>query len=253
MRTFALVLPWKEQLTKRARRLRNIHPIYICTLSTNWPFRNLGRKKKSLRFLSTAYERRVWSNRDREFPWSVTWYQAQQSKALPRQFRATVFRLLWKMVRENLRILLNSKIQAVNFRVLFRTDGVGQPSCRLQMLPTLKSSPGLLAQCLKGLEKHEKVFWDLFMIPECKHQEQLCSWTVPGWHRSPRGHCWALGEDRAAPGFALGQQRQLTLGKTCLNITPDILTGDQFKPSILSLYPEKIVIFLLNQPLLGCF
>lgn len=108
----------------------------------------------------------------------MTLFQAQQSKAWPRQFRATVFRLLSKMVRENLRILLNSKIQAVNLRVLFRTDGGGQPSCRLQMLPTLKSSPGLLAQCLKDLEKHEEVFWDLFMILECKHQEQLCSWVI---------------------------------------------------------------------------
>lgn len=38
-------------------------------------------EKKSSRFLSTAYERRVWSNRDWEFPWSVTLFQAQQSKA----------------------------------------------------------------------------------------------------------------------------------------------------------------------------
>lgn len=197
-------------------------------------------EKKSLRFLSTACERRVWSNRDWQFPWAVTLFQAQQSKAFPRQFRATVFRLLWKMVRENLRILLNSKIQAVNWRVLFRTDGVGQPSCRLQMLPTLKSSPGLPAQCLEGLEKHEKVSWELCMTPECKHQAQLCSWTVPGWHRSPRGPCWALGEDRAALGFALSHT--YTGCKTCLNVTPDILTGDQFKPKILPLYPAKIVI-----------
>lgn len=45
MRTFALVLPWKKQLTKRVRWLKNTHPIYICTLAINWPFRNLGRKK----------------------------------------------------------------------------------------------------------------------------------------------------------------------------------------------------------------
>lgn len=207
-------------------------------------------EKKSLRFLSTAYERRVWSNRGWEFPWSVTLYQAQQSKALPRQFRATVFRLLWKMVREKLGILVNSKIQAVNLRVLFRTDGVGQPSCRLQMLPTLKSSPGLLAQCLKGLEKHEKVFWDLFMILECKQQEQLCSWTVPGWHRSPR----ALRGGQSCSWLCPGPAKAAYTGcKTCLNITPDILTGDQFKPKILPLYPAKRVIFFLNQPLLGCF
>lgn len=69
-----------------------------------------------------------------------------------------MFRLLSKMVREDLRILLNSKIQAVNLRVLFRT-GVGQLSCRLQMSPTLKSSPGLLDHVFEGnLEKHERVF-----------------------------------------------------------------------------------------------
>lgn len=169
-------------------------------------------EKKSLRFLSTAYERRVWSNKEWEFPWSVTLFQAQQSKALPRQSRATVFRLLSKMVREKLRILLNSKIQAVNLRVLFRTDGVGQPSCRLQMLPTLKSSPGLLDQCLKAMWKSMRGFsgtslwsWSANTTNNFAHEPS----TVPGWHRPARSDCWALGEDRAAAASALGQQRQL--------------------------------------------
>lgn len=119
---------------------------------------------------------------------------------------ATVFRLLSEMVRENLRILLNSKIRAVSLRVLLRTEGVGQP--RYRMLPTLKSSPGLLDQCLKGIWRSMRGFSGT-PLWSCKHQEHLCSWTIPGWHRAPGSDCWALGEDRVAAGFALGQQRQL--------------------------------------------
>lgn len=47
---------------KTSRWLKNIHPIYFCNVSTDWPSRNLGRKN-ILRLLSTAYERRVQSNR----------------------------------------------------------------------------------------------------------------------------------------------------------------------------------------------
>lgn len=173
-------------------------------------------EKKSLRFFSTAYERRVWSNKEWEFPWSVTLFQAQQSKALPRQFRATVFRLLSKMVREKLRILLNSKIQAVHLRVLFRTDGVDWPSCR-----PLKSSPGLLDQSLKGIWKGMRGFsgtslwsWSANTRNNFAHEQS----TVPGWHRPPRSDCWALGEDRVAAGFVLGQQRQLWWLSTVQNL-----------------------------------
>lgn len=116
----------------------------------------------------------------------VTLFQAQQSKALPKQSRATVFRLLSKMVREKLRILLSSKIQAVNLRVLFRTDGVGQPSCSLQMWPTLKSSPGLHDQCLRGIWKSMREFsgtslwsWSANTRNNFTHEPP----TVPGWHR----------------------------------------------------------------------
>lgn len=201
-------------------------------------------EKKSLRFLSTAYERRVWSNKEWEFPWSVTLFQAQQSKALPRQFRATVFRLLSKMVREKLRILLNSKIQAVHLRVLFRTDGVDWPSCR-----PLKSSPGLLDQCLKGIWKSMRVFWDLFRILERKHQEQLCSWTIYSSRLAQTTRKWLLSTGGGqsccwlCPGPAKAAGVAFHSAKPAWNTTPDILTGDQFKSSILLLYLAKTVIF----------
>lgn len=161
------------------------------------------------------------------------------------------------MVRENLRILINSKTGAVNLSLVYDW---WCGSAQLQMLPTLQSSPGLLDQCLKGIWKSIRWFpgtslwsWSANTRNNFAYEQS----AVPGWHRSPRSDCWALGEDRAAAGFAQGQQRQLwqlTLGvKPAWNITPDILTGDQLKPSILPLYPAKIAFFLLNQPLLGCF
>lgn len=156
-------------------------------------------EKKSLRFLSTAYERRVWSNRDWEFPWSVTLFQAQQSKALPRQFRATVFRLLWKTVRENLRILLNSKIQAVN--LIVRTDGVGDPAAGYTEI--LSWSPGSVSE---GSGKA----WEGFLGPLCAPGVQTPGTALPMNHlqfQAGTDHQEVTAEHRAAAGFA--QQGQL--------------------------------------------
>lgn len=223
MRTFALVLPWKEQLTKRARRLKNIHPIYICTLTTNWPFRNLGRKKIPKISLYRLWKKGLVKQGVR-IPLISDFISSSAKQSITQTIQGwCVFRLLSKMVREDLRISLNFHIQAVNLRVLFRTGGVGQPSCRLQMLPMLKSPPGLLNHVLEGnLEKHERrLFWDLFMILECKHQEQLCSMIYSSrpaqitkkWLLSTAGGhgcCWLC------PGLAKAAVVACTGCKTCL-------------------------------------
>lgn len=255
MRTFALALCCHERnnLQKEPGGLRiSIQSIFALYLQTGL----LGtlEEKKSLRFFSTAYERRVWSNKEWEFPWSVTLFQAQQSKALPRQFRATVFRLLSKMVREKLRILLNSKIQAVHLRVLVRTDGMDWPSCR-----PLKSSPGLLDQSLKGIWKGMRGFsgtslwpWSANTRNNFAHEQS----TVPGWHRPPRSDCWALGEDRVAAGSVLGQQRQLWWLSTVQNLpgTPLQISSQE---TSLNLPSSSFILqrqwFFFNQLLLGCF
>lgn len=250
-----VVLSWKEQLTKRARWLKNIHPIYICTLSTNWPFRNLGRKKILKIFLYCLWKKGLVKQGVR-IPLICHFrdFQAQQSKALPRQFRATVFRLLSKMVREKLRILLNSKIQAVHLRVLVRTDGMDWPSCR-----PLKSSPGLLDQSLKGIWKGMRGFsgtslwpWSANTRNNFAHEQS----TVPGWHRPPRSDCWALGEDRVAAGSVLGQQRQLWWLSTVQNLpgTPLQISSQE---TSLNLPSSSFILqrqwFFFNQLLLGCF
>lgn len=98
------------------------------------------------------------------------------------------------------------------------------------------------------------------MILECKHQEQLCSWTIYSSRLAQSSKKWLLSTGGGqsccclCPGPAKAAVVALHRLKPAWNISPDILTGDQFKPSILPLYPAKIVIFFfLNQPLFRLF
>lgn len=84
-KTFALLSSCKERLTKGPRGLRTSTQCIFCNVSTDWPFRNLGRKS-ILRFLSMAYQRRVWSNRqvNKDSTHQSFYFKLSKSKALPR-------------------------------------------------------------------------------------------------------------------------------------------------------------------------
>lgn len=87
MKTFALVSSCKKQPIKDPGGLRTpIQYIFAMYLQTGL----LG-TLDILRFLSTAYERRVWSNTGKKDSTDQPiYFQLHRSKALPRQFTATV-------------------------------------------------------------------------------------------------------------------------------------------------------------------
>lgn len=175
-------LPWKEQLTKRARWLKNIHPIYICTVTTNWPFRNLGRKKIPKISLYCLWKKGLVKQGVRT-PLISHFIFSSAKQSITQTIQGwCVFRLLSEMVREDQRILLNSQIQAVHLRVLFRTDG--QPSCRCHQHwnPLLVS----FTTCLKGIWKSRRGFSGASLWSwSANTRNNFAQWfTVPGWHRA---------------------------------------------------------------------